>query len=409
MRTLDKTLIKSMEAVDYRFSSAYANWGYSNFATRNLSYYNNPKCRADDAFIISVSIQEPPTLPNSVSLTQPHKTLIPYELVQAYASLFNSKDHSDVVFVIHPSKHSMAHQPKTRRLYAIKKILSMRSEYFSDMFQGGWSESEQPEDMVEIDDEEVDSDQDVLSDDGDFSDVDDISLVEEEEEAEADVVLPGSVDQVASVPTPGPSLPQREPTDYVTPSHSRRVSVSGTEESSTPFVSPHAWPDVLHPSPDMQLQTNPGPAPIGPQLPLRHKNHHQEQFKSKRHSRRRSADIRRSVVHITDTSYSTFRGVLYWIYTDYIHFAELSSTYHAAVKLLPASTTLPKRRAWSIQRAQEQREESARKSTAALVPLVKQASGGNQEQLWLSNAKRIYKLADSTSCLTAPAESALMP
>lgn len=346
VRLLDRSLIKSMEASDYRFSSSYSNWGYQAYASRNAAYFNNPKCRADDAFVVSVSVTEPATLPNSTSASQPNKTMIPYELVQAYASLFNSKEHSDVLFVVHdPHRRKPA-----RRLYAIKKILAMRSEYFASMFDGGWSETAHGNDDLHgvAADSDVDSEDDILSGSGSFSEFSDSDNSDNED-----------IQQ-----------PQNQ-----TPAQSRRNSAF-----DTPLTSPHQDPPQPHPQPQTQPQAQAQPQPrIEPQ---------------RTHKRRHShADHQRAVVHITDASYSTFRGCLYWLYTDFIHFAELSSTYRVSGDQM-------NRVKWTMERARAQRESSGWKSegaaAAALVPLVGDGAQ-HEERLWLSNAKEVYRLADSQS------------
>lgn len=110
------------------------------------------------------------------------------------------------------------------------------------------------------------------------------------------------------------------------------------------------------------------------------------------------------MVHITDASYSTFRGCLYWLYTDFIHFAELSSTYRVSMGDQPTTDRVR----WTIERARAQRESSGWKSegaaAAALVPLVGDGAQ-HEERLWLSNAKQVYRLADSQSFPFSDAEA----
>lgn len=358
VRTLDRSLIKSMEASDYRFSSNFSNWGYAHFSSRNLAYYNNPKSRADDAFIIIVQILEPATLPNSTSLTQPNKTMIPYELVMAYAALFNSPTHSDVVFVVAPRRPGA----RPKKLFAIKKILAMRSEYFASMFEGGWSESGDGDDpggsidWEAFEDEEADNSEDAFSDTGDFS---------EDEDEEAEEMFASSPTTTHNASASGYDTPPRHGHD---------------EAETTPFSSPQPIPDALAFSPARQ-------APPSPSNTDKRSQHS--------HRRRGSSNIRHSVVHITDASFSTFRGCLYWLYTDFIQFAELSSSFHVS------AGRKEDRRAWTLEQARVQRSSGGWNNdgnAAALVPLVKHSAGYGPDEdgrLWLSNAKQIYKLADS--------------
>lgn len=403
MRTLDRSLIKSMEASDYSFSAHFSNWGYAHFCSRNLAYYNNPKSKADDAFVVVVQILEPATVPNSTSLSQPNKTMIPYELVMAYAALFNSKHHSDVVFVLRSKRSS-----RPRKLYAIKKILALRSEYFASMFDGGWSESAGDEEDADWDPEDAEDDDeaedDVNTDDDALSDVgacseDEAEPDEEDEDGEEEQEA-GQQAREAGWDTP---LTADHARSCATPT-SQQGSISNA--STPPFQTPRAAPDALPMSP---------PPPLSPTRRSTQYRRREEQA-GPHHRRRRRSHIQRSVVHITDASYSTFRGCLYWLYTDFIHFAELSSSFYASPKT-PAQQGSKKpqqpqqpshsgreRQKWTIHQAQMQRASSAihgsssRGSTqaAALTPLVRLVSEHDGDtRLWLSNAKQIYKLADS--------------
>ncbi|GAA5850768.1 hypothetical protein JCM9279_003914 [Rhodotorula babjevae] len=116
------------------------NWGYASYLTRNAAFYNNPNTRAADAFLIVCTIVSAPTLPSNPPL--PH-LLVPKTLIHAYASLFDDPDYSDVVFRIRPERVGGASGPRRRekRLYAAKKVLAGRSEYFDMMFSSAFSEA----------------------------------------------------------------------------------------------------------------------------------------------------------------------------------------------------------------------------------------------------------------------------
>lgn len=73
---------------------------------------------------------------------------MPLDLLEAYSSLFNDPLYSDVCFkIIRRRRHREMSDQKSRsnvvvrRLYASKKILIRRSEYFSTMFESGFAES----------------------------------------------------------------------------------------------------------------------------------------------------------------------------------------------------------------------------------------------------------------------------
>lgn len=93
--------IKMMEAADHVFSSEARNWGWQSFARRSDVYYNNMVVRHSDSFIIACTITHTPSRPSppAGSLTL-QKKLMPLELVNAFAGMFDDPAYSDVKFVI---------------------------------------------------------------------------------------------------------------------------------------------------------------------------------------------------------------------------------------------------------------------------------------------------------------------
>ena len=57
-------------------------------------------------------------------------------------SLLDDPEHSDVVFYLPPRRRRLRERGETRKVYAIRKILAARSEYFRDMFESGFCEAE---------------------------------------------------------------------------------------------------------------------------------------------------------------------------------------------------------------------------------------------------------------------------
>ncbi|GAC92490.1 hypothetical protein PHSY_000043 [Pseudozyma hubeiensis SY62] len=140
--TLNKgTVIATKEACNHAFSHKTSNWGWAQFASRSSVFYANEEARQTNAFLISVTITASAEPPRS----QPLGVMVPPALIQAMGSLLDDPDHSDVVFVIRRKRR----HPKTgvivtreRRIYAIKKILASRCEYFRDMFESGFAEGD---------------------------------------------------------------------------------------------------------------------------------------------------------------------------------------------------------------------------------------------------------------------------
>ncbi|KAK0551824.1 hypothetical protein OC846_003095 [Tilletia horrida] len=131
------------EASDHVFSHKTSNWGWASFARRADVFYNQSSVKQADAFLITVTIS---TVYESPRIYKPVGQSVPNPLVYAWGSLLDDPEHSDVVFLF-PARRSLNGRRvgPTRKLYAIKKILSARSTYFRDMFEGNFLESEQAE------------------------------------------------------------------------------------------------------------------------------------------------------------------------------------------------------------------------------------------------------------------------
>lgn len=159
IQTLDRSVsLGTKDAHDHAFSHKTSNWGWAQFAKRDTVYFSNTAVKNADAFLITVTIQASPQKPK---IDKPFGVNVPSALIRAMGSLLDDPEHSDVVFVVKPShsvktRHndpgsgadSAAHRlnslskPPTRHIYAIKKILTARSEYFSDLLDGGFVEGE---------------------------------------------------------------------------------------------------------------------------------------------------------------------------------------------------------------------------------------------------------------------------
>lgn len=92
--------IKMMEASDHVFSSEAKNWGWQSFARRSDVYYNNMAVRHADAFVIACTITHTPSKPAPPPQPAVQKRLMPLELVNAFAGMFDDPAYSDVKFVI---------------------------------------------------------------------------------------------------------------------------------------------------------------------------------------------------------------------------------------------------------------------------------------------------------------------
>lgn len=140
--TLNKgVVLATKEACNHAFSHKTSNWGWAQFASRDTVFYGNSEVQQANAFLVSVTITASAERPRPLSLG----VTVPPALIQAMGSLLDDPDHSDVVFVIrrrnrHPKTGAIV--TRERRIYAIKKILASRCEYFRDMFESGFAEAD---------------------------------------------------------------------------------------------------------------------------------------------------------------------------------------------------------------------------------------------------------------------------
>ncbi|MCO5549700.1 hypothetical protein L7F22_003173 [Adiantum nelumboides] len=149
----DRTVLGNKEAYDHAFSHKTSNWGWAQFAKRDAVYYKNPEVIREDGLLITVTITSSPEKPK---MAEPISHTVPPVLVQAMGSLLDDPEHSDVVFHLHPSRRRVkSSRSGIRKVYAIRKILAARSEYFRLMFEGGFQEAEAEESSDEEDSYQV--------------------------------------------------------------------------------------------------------------------------------------------------------------------------------------------------------------------------------------------------------------
>lgn len=196
----------------------------------------------------------------------PHAPPPPRSLMLGTGALLDDEDYSDVTFVL----------PRGRTVCAMKKLLSRRAAYFESMFNSGFSEALPRSTETDVSDEQVAEE---LVDDSDYEDDED--GIEEPEPSNADD---------ASDPPPAPNQPPK-------------VSATLDDDEDSDDFGSHYEPSVEReqhvPPPATPLPTNP------------------------------SVEPRRPIARVTvrDAAYSTYRALLYYLYTDIIMFAPLSSSF----------------------------------------------------------------------------------
>lgn len=277
-----------------------------------------------------------PIPPVNHPTAQALKRSIPLDLLQAYSSLFNDPTYADVCFnIIRPRPGSKKHS--VRRLYASKKILTRRSEYFATMFDSGFAESVAdwaPMKLVQLDvdgtrpkpvsDEEEDelmnedSDDELSSSlDGDESGPGEeafstSSVPDDEQDVPGPKASPERVGSADTHPSPrrdegivsaevveaAPAIVVEDETlaEPITESPvSRRISVIATVKQDTPSQS-------------RSVAGSPSQKPASSFWTIG--------SRQKKHKNKEAQIQARTVVEVTDAAYTTFKALLFFLYTE---------------------------------------------------------------------------------------------
>ncbi|ODO03145.1 hypothetical protein I350_05990 [Cryptococcus amylolentus CBS 6273] len=359
--------IVTKEASDHTFAVKIANWGWVSYLKRDALFLH-PQVLASDTFQILCTIRAQPQPPAGFWLgvgLQPSspvkadgrgggsggglsqwasqsgcagvaggttagggsRRVVPKELVMGLGSMLDDPLYSDVEFII-PSRDG---PPKN--IYAIKKLLC-RYDYFEALLNGGFGEDEG------LVDEEVstngftrdsrliqkqivgDDDLDMLSD-SDIGDEHDPYGDEEPEDEEAlsPHLNPTTASQRSSSP-PQPAHNQSTSSDVV------NCQEKVDDLKDTMATIPGGLGQSLK---DHKLQDD------------LQEDEHREENQAVRSKSLPKADVagpKKTKVIIRDAAWTTWWALLYWIYTDIIYFAPLTSTFENSHKsCTPTSAT----------------------------------------------------------------------
>ncbi|KAI0632493.1 hypothetical protein C8Q77DRAFT_1125977 [Trametes polyzona] len=333
IRNLSKTIqFNYKEAHDHSFYYPGAqNWGWSQFSRRDVVYYQANTVRQHDAFLVICSITSTPSPPTPIPAIPPY--VVPRNLLDTMGSLLDDPVYSDVEFVL-PQRA----RGEPRKIYAARKLLR-RVEYFDDMFSSGFTEGTSMfydeadtggGEQNAPDDASV-SDVDAYArrfDDSDFEDEEGSVMLENDRESTLEMPTP-SLSRDAVLPDDSTQVPlaedqnnqkRRAESDDGTLSESDREQAP--EGGGEPQAQRNTRAKLSHPSTprsrDMALEppaVNNGPSTVPVAVPSRLEHVHE------------APGPRKVRVVVRDVAYATYRAVLYYIYTDMIVFAPLSSTF----------------------------------------------------------------------------------
>ncbi|WWC87241.1 uncharacterized protein L201_002129 [Kwoniella dendrophila CBS 6074] len=284
------------------------------------------------------------------------KRVVPKELISSVGSMLDDPLYSDVEFVI-PAKRGTGSAP--RRIYANKKLLK-RCDYFQAMFHGGFKEVEGVSD-----DDESEDDVSVLSD----SDMDEESLENESsttsfDEAKHDRLIPSddrdrdlhlttttsrnSSIRKSSTSADKPLLlgEDRSENDTSTSSSSENVNnnnTNGTKEENSievgnVTIESEGGGDSSKKSPLKTKETKSPTANTDNKSTITTSS---KEMSSKRKTVKtpKVTGPKKTRVVIRDAAWSTWWAVLYWIYTDIIYFAPLTSSFEHQISRRQSTTS----------------------------------------------------------------------
>ncbi|KAI0916772.1 hypothetical protein AcW2_007078 [Taiwanofungus camphoratus] len=321
LRNLQKNvLFNSKEAHDHSFSYRTQNWGWAQFARRDHVYYQSNPVRQQDAFLIICTISSSPTAPVPPPAIPRHP--VPKDLLDAMGSLLDDPVYSDVEFILPRRGRSTK---DARRIYAARRLLK-RVEYFDTMFNTGWAETSSGQPSMDLDsgrslDTNISDDTSEVHslarqfEDSDDEDDDDDMLIDTDTDVNRDhprdtipsedthpVIESGPLDALGSwtsvIEEEGPLQNLADPNDSIHRNVRPKLSHPSTPRSRESPL------DQQEPD-DRCVSSAPSEAAANQQLDGPKRVH----------------------VVVRDVAYATYRAVLYYIYTDIIVFAPLSSSF----------------------------------------------------------------------------------
>ncbi|KAH9480518.1 hypothetical protein JR316_0007118 [Psilocybe cubensis] len=347
LRNVGKNVLyNAKEAHNHSFTYKTANWGWAQFARRDSVYYQSLPVKAQDAFVIICTITSSPAAPSQTLPRQP----VPKALLDTVGSLLDDPLYSDVQFII-PNRHQSL--SNARKIWASKKLLQ-RSEYFETMFNSNFAEgvSDPLEQSIGtpqtishtsrrshrrlnmILDEFEDSD----NDDEEFSESRSRRLSSSD----------GTDDFALSLP------------DSNTEDGDRSETQSTISEAH--FASPPTEP-FSEPVKSIQETI----ASVPPKM----------------------------TIVVRDAAYNTYRAMLYYIYTNNIVFAPLSSSFLAMPQdgTLPPSESIPSTPSEGCQVPGAKRI-SSRDQSSSRAEWIKEWMAANPGRPAPCSAKSMYRIAD---------------
>ncbi|KAF8463227.1 hypothetical protein DFH94DRAFT_786983 [Russula ochroleuca] len=360
-----KELFNIKEAHNHSFSHATANWGWAQFARRDAVYYSKSIVKANDAFVINCSISSTPGPPTPSPLI--HKSLVPKDLLESVGQLLDDPLYSDIEFVL-PSRSPCV--PSPRRIYASKRLLS-RADYFDSMFNAGFVEASTDQLTFEITGDSLDgvdatSEYTAIGAHPEDSDEED----EAYDPGEADGDPPNSdaePEEVFEMPRDLPEPVSVESAELVDDDHSGE----GQDGKSR-----NVRQKLAHPSsPRASIAQI---IPRGPATVVE----------------KEALGPPKLRVVVKDVAYSTYRAVLYYLYTDRIRFAPLSSSFLSSSSSGTSCEETPNDSQGSLGTVNRTGPSEVLAGASSRREWIQDYIRGNPGHPLPCSAKAVYRLAD---------------
>ncbi|OAX42125.1 hypothetical protein K503DRAFT_683973 [Rhizopogon vinicolor AM-OR11-026] len=380
LRSLGKTILFNIkEAHNHSFSSKTANWGWCVFARRDHVYYHSNPCKEQDAFLIICTITSSPTTPVHPPSTPTQ--LVPKDFLERVGSLLDDPLYSDVEFVLPCRGRSKGF----RRIYANRKILQ-RADYFQTMFSSGFSEASSDQSHQSgVDTDDGASEDTYLGRQFDDSDDEDDEFTTQTiDEPSFDGTAESQIEEDA-----GPSLPVASPNNH----ESGALSVEDDTQVSSGLE-------------DVQIR-NVRPKLSHPSSPRSHdvaldKGELDWTKLSTPPEVKEVVGPKKMRVVIRDVAYATYKAVLYYIYTDVIVFAPISSSFSSTAQKSRAPTITLTVQAPSDSQSNLVDVPKAVASTETPTTRrewIRKWQRGHPERPSPCSAKAVYRLADKLGLL----------
>lgn len=363
LRNVHRTvLFNSKEAVDHSFSFKTVNWGWAQFARRDAVYWQPNSVKGPDAFLIVCTITSspaPPALQPSIP-----RMPVPRDLLLSVGAMLDDAAYSDIEFVLPRRGRGSLQGAKT--IKAAKKLLQ-RVEYFNTMFNSGFAEATAS--VMSFSAREAD--------DGYSGAASPISRpYADSDDEDDDTILDTDDDQSMVDFSDGEATHSRIPT---APSV---LSTNVTEDESDACI---VETDTTEPRNVRQKVTHPS-SPHQTTIPAMSIDPPAEKYPPRPMTR----------VVVRDASYSAYRSVLYYIYTDNIVFAPLSSSFIGHItsdQSMLTSVAGPSESSNNIRASQsvESAVISGAKSRREWIKVWENCHPGQPSPC---SAKAVYRLAD---------------